>query len=69
MSEPQPPPGLDPQVRHREVYVEATTEHLEKMLHEAHVREFTFHSDEPASLGGENAHPYPLDYFTAAVAL
>jgi hypothetical protein len=69
MSEPGVPPGLDPAVRHREVFVEATAEHLEKMLHQAQVREFTFHSDEPPSLGGENNHPYPLDYFTAGVAL
>ena len=63
------PSGLDPHVTHRDVFVEATAEHLEKMLHRADVREFTFYSDEPDSLGGENRHPYPLDYFTAAVAL
>jgi len=49
--------------------VEATAEHLEKMLHRADVKQFTFHSDEPAGLGGDDNHPYPLDYFTAAIAL
>ena len=62
-------PGLDPKVHHREVVVEAGTEHLGKMLHRAEVHAFTFFSDEPETLGGENGHPYPLDYFTAAIGL
>ncbi len=62
-------PGLDPKVLHRDVVVEVTTEHLGKLLHKAQVHDFTFYSDEPESLGGEDEHPYPLDYFTAAVGL
>ncbi len=62
-------PGLDPAILRREVVVEATGEHLEKMLHRAQVHGFTFFSDEPETLGGENGHPYPLDYFTAAIGL
>lgn len=45
------PTGLDPAVRHREVVVEADTEHIKHMLHRAKVHGFTFHSDEPARLG------------------
>jgi hypothetical protein len=61
--------GLDPDVLRRVVTVEADTEHIEKMKHRADVRQFTFHSDEPPSLGGEEQHPFPLDYFTAAIGL
>lgn len=32
-------------------------------------RSFTFYSDEPAELAGDDAHPYPLDYLTAAIGL
>ena len=63
------PPGLDPDVLHRVVTVEVETRHIDKMLHEAAVHGFTFHSDEPEALGGENRHPYPLDYLTAAIGL
>ena len=62
-------PGLDPKILHREVEVVANAEHVGKMLHRARVHDFIFHSDEPATLGGENEHPYPLDYFTAAIGL
>jgi len=69
MADAETPPGLDPKVLHREVVVEAATEHRGKMLHQARVHGFTFFSDEPETLGGENEHPYPLDYFTAAIGL
>jgi uncharacterized OsmC-like protein len=62
------PDGLDPRVRHREVFVEADALHLEKMRHLAQIREFTIVSAEPESLGGENQYPYPLDYLAAGVA-
>jgi hypothetical protein len=62
-------PGLDPNVLHRGVVVEATADHLDKMLHKGEVHGFTFFSDEPHTLGGENNYPYPLDYFTAAIGL
>jgi hypothetical protein len=62
-------PGLDPDVLKRVVTVEADTTHLEKMKHEGRVHGFTFFSDEPPDLGGEDNHPYPLDYLTAAIGL
>ena len=68
MSRPLPE-GLDPRVARREVTLEVEAEHQSGMLHEVRVHGFSFRSDEPASLGGSNAHPYPLDYFTAGVAL
>lgn len=43
-------------------------EHLEGMHHRATIDGFTIESDEPPALGGEDAHPKPLDYLTAAVA-
>jgi len=69
MDDAETRPGLDPKVLHREVVVETSAEHVGNMLHSAHVHGFTFFSDEPETLGGENGHPYPLDYFTAAVGL
>lgn len=66
-SERDVPPGLDPDIRQREVVQEAETQNLERMLHRATVREFTFDSDEPPELDGDDAHPRPLDYFLAAV--
>ena len=69
MSEAKVAPGLDPDVLHRVVTVEADTVHIEKMKHQATVHGFTFYSDEPASLEGDNQHPYPLDYFSAAIGM
>lgn len=69
MSESHILPGLDPDVLRRVVTVEADTEHIEKMKHRADVRQFTFYSDEPPSLGGDEQHAFPLDYLTAAVGL
>lgn len=72
------PRGLDPDVLERVVTVEVDTENLEKMLHRATVhgqrdgvsrRSFTFYSDEPAELEGDDQHPYPLDYLAAAIGL
>ncbi len=37
------------------------------MKKEAHIRGFTFISDEPEFMGGENSAPSPLAYFTAAI--
>lgn len=42
--------------------------HLEGMHHRATIDGFTIDSDEPPALGGQDAHPKPLDYLTAAVA-
>lgn len=69
------PPGVDPDVLKRLVTVEAATVHLDAIQHEATVhsqdgaRTFTFRSDEPPQLIGEDEHPYPLHYFTAAIGL
>lgn len=68
-SEGRIPPGVDPDILHRVVTVEATTEHLEGMRHEASVRQFRFISDEPEQMAGTDEDPAPLDYFTAAVGL
>lgn len=62
-------PGLDPDVLKRVVTIEAETDHLHGMTHEARVHGFTFHSDEPPELAGDDLHPYPLDYLTAAIGL
>jgi hypothetical protein len=65
---PEPvPEGLDPRIAHRDVSVEVEGVHLDRMTHQSTVREFTVSSDEPPSLGGENEHPYPLDYFGVGV--
>jgi hypothetical protein len=62
-------PGLDPDILKRVVSVEVDTEHIDKMQHKAEVHAFTFYSDEPPHMAGEDNHPYPLDYFTAAIGL
>ena len=69
------PPGVDPDILKRLVTVEAVTVHLDGIQHEATVhshdkgRTFTFRSDEPPQMIGEDEHPYPLHYFTAAIGL
>ncbi|MFQ5914309.1 MAG: hypothetical protein ACE5JS_14105 [Nitrospinota bacterium] len=40
---------------------------LEKQLHEATQGKFTWCSDEPPRLGGEENHPQPLTYLTAGI--
>ncbi len=62
-------PGLDPAVLKRVVTVEARTENVGKMQHSARVHGFEFHSDEPPEMWGDDEHPYPLDYLTAAIGL
>ena len=61
------PPGLDPSIMSRVVTQEAETHNVHRMLHEGHVRQFTFHSDEPPDLWGEDEHPRPLDYILAGL--
>ena len=67
--EAQLPPGVDPDVLHRVVTVKAETRNIGGMEHEARVRQFTFISDEPEHMSGNDEAPAPLDYFTAAVGL
>jgi hypothetical protein len=62
-------PGLDPDVLRRVVSVEVETENVERMRHRARVHGFTFDSDEPPAMWGDDSHPYPLDYLTAAIGL
>ncbi len=63
------PPGVDPDILHRVVTVEATTEHLHDMRHQAQVRQFTFISDEPPGMAGSDEDPAPLDYLAGAIGL
>ena len=39
----------------------------EKQLHEAHEGKFTWCSDEPPHLGGDDNHPQPLTYIAAGI--
>jgi len=69
------PPGLDPDVHERLVSIEAVTVHVDGFTHQATTlskdgsKAFTFYSDEPEDLTGNDEHPYPLHYFTAAIGL
>lgn len=62
-------PGLDPKILKRVVTVEAETTHIQGMTHEARSHGFMFRSDEPPELAGDDEHPAPLDYLTAAIGL
>lgn len=42
-------------------------ENQEKQLHKATQGDFTWHSDEPPRLGGDDNHPQPLTYLTAGI--
>lgn len=80
MSDDKVPVGLDPTITRREAMVEANAVHVEKMLHRVNVgsseapafgrpaAEFVVETDEPATLGGEDNHPHPVDYLAAAAA-
>jgi uncharacterized OsmC-like protein len=63
--------GLDPSVRSRQFTLVAETEHVRNMQHRARIsefgREFEIMSDEPDVLGGDNEHPTPLEYLSAAI--
>jgi hypothetical protein len=68
------PVGLDPEVLKRTPTVETRVTHIGMMKHqaqpdEARSNQYIFYSDEPEYVGGEDNHPYPLDYFTAAIGL
>ncbi|MCC7107041.1 MAG: hypothetical protein IT307_18065 [Chloroflexi bacterium] len=63
------PHGLDPDVLKRTSTVEVDTFNIEKMKHQANVKSFSFYSDEPPWMNGDDRHPYPLDYLTAAIGM
>ena len=41
--------------------------HLEKMLHMGTRDKFTFYSDEPSRLGGDDNYPSPLTYIVGGI--
>ena len=47
--------------------ISVTCDHLEKMLHVANNGEFSFFSDEPEKMGGENEFPAPLTYIASGI--
>ena len=47
--------------------IEIDCEHIEKMLHKADNGKFTFYSDEPPRIGGDDKHPAPLTYIVAGI--
>lgn len=49
--------------------VEVHAQHIAGMEHRAEHGRFSFSSDEPPSMGGQQAHPLPLTYFTASIGL
>lgn len=61
--------GLSPDISRRVIRIEAVTENVGNMVHEARVGKFTFLSDEPPELAGSDSHPYPLDYMTASLGM
>jgi len=67
MSTEQVPEALDPNIRNRDIVVEADAETLEKMLKMGHVRGFTVMCDEGARVGGGDTAPSPLAYFTIGI--
>jgi len=67
MSTEQVPEALDPNIRNRDIVVEADAETLEKMLKMGHVRGFTVMCDEGARVGGDDTAPSPLAYFTIGI--
>ena len=42
-------------------------EHIEKMLHKVTRDKFTFYSDEPPRLGGDDNFPSPLTYIAGGI--
>jgi len=47
--------------------VSVECEHLEKMLHVGIRDKFTFYSDEPPRLGGDDNYPSPLTYIVGGI--
>lgn len=61
------PEALNPDVRKRDIVMEADAETLERMRKTGHVRGFTVLCDEGARVGGEETAPSPLAYFTIGI--
>lgn len=55
-----------PKDMHR-MTIEVDCEHKEKMRHEGRRGKFTWYSDEPPRIGGEDNHPQPLSYIAGGV--
>ena len=49
--------------------VEVECENKGKMLHEGRREKFTWFSDEPPRIGGDDSHPQPLTYLTGGVGM
>lgn len=49
--------------------VEVHARHVGGMEHRAEYGPFSFSSDEPPGMGGQQGHPLPLTYFTASIGL
>ncbi len=47
--------------------VSVKCEHIEKMLHKGTRDKFTFYSDEPSRLGGDDNYPSPLTYIAGGI--
>ena len=47
--------------------VSVKSEHIEKMLHKGTREIFTFYSDEPPRLGGDDNFPSPLTYIAGGI--
>jgi hypothetical protein len=60
-------PDLAPERRRKVITMGTDVAALDKQLKVARSRDFEFHCDEPEWLGGEDQHPQPLIYLTAAV--
>ena len=58
---------LQPERRRKVITMGADIEALENQHKIARYRDFEFHCDEPAWLGGEDRHPQPLTYVAAGV--
>lgn len=51
----------------RKFTITVECENKEKMLHEARGGKFTWYSDEPPALGGDDNYPPPLSYLGSAI--
>ncbi len=64
---PQSVHGTDIPQRAAKRTVAIDCEHVEKMLHKGTREKFTFYSDEPERMGGDDNYPPPLTYITGGI--